>query len=76
MHLIIFKTDVATQEQVKKLQSLLNALPVVTQCNFDLDDCDSILRIVITDLQPKIVCQLLHTEGFHCEPMESFVYDH
>ena len=74
MHLIIFKTNVATQEEVKKLQSLLSALPPVTQCNFDLDDCDSILRIVIKDLQPKIVCQLLQKQGFHCEPMESFDY--
>jgi cell fate (sporulation/competence/biofilm development) regulator YmcA (YheA/YmcA/DUF963 family) len=75
MHLIIFKTSVATQKQVGKLQSLLNALPLITECNFDLDDCDNILRVISTDLQPQVICQLLRTEGFGCETMESFIYD-
>lgn len=74
MHLIIFKTSVETQKQVGKLQVLLNKLPVITACNFDLDDCDSILRIVSTELQPQVICRLLETEGFNCEPMESFIY--
>ncbi|SEB21088.1 hypothetical protein [Pedobacter hartonius] len=74
MHLIIFKTSVDKQKHVGKLLSLLKALPPVTQCNFDLDDCDNILRVVSTDLQPQLICELLKTEGFHCEPMESFVY--
>lgn len=74
MYLIIFKTSVATQKQVQQLLSLLSKLPLITQCNFDLDDCDNILRIVSTDLQSQTICQLLHTEGFSCEPMESFIY--
>lgn len=75
MHLIIFKTSVTTRKQAGELQPLLNALPLITECNFDLDDCDNILRIVSTDLQPQIICQLLETEGFNCEAMESFVYE-
>lgn len=75
MHLIIFKTSVATQKQVMKLHPLLSTLPLITQYNFDLDDCDNILRIVSTDLQPQVICQLLLTEGFHCEPLESFIYN-
>lgn len=74
MHLIIFKTSVTTKEQAGKIQPLLNALPLITQCNFDLDDCDNILRIVSRDDEPQVICQLLQGEGFHCEPMESFVY--
>ncbi|HEY0177172.1 MAG TPA: hypothetical protein VGC08_12390 [Pedobacter sp.] len=74
MHLIIFKTNVVTREQACSLLVLLNALPPVTQCNFDLEDCDSILRIVSTDLETQLICQLLQTEGFHCEALESFVY--
>lgn len=74
MHIIIFKTNVDSQKQVGKLQLLLNELPLITQCNFDLDDCDSILRIVSKELQPQVICQLLNGEGFHCETMESFVY--
>jgi len=73
MHIIIFKTNVGTQPQVAKLQTLITALPVVSHCNFDLEDCDNILRVVSTELQPQLVCRLLQTEGFSCETMESFV---
>lgn len=74
MHLIIFKTSVATQQQALQLKPLLNALPLIREHNFDLEDCDSILRIVSTDLQPHLICDLLQTEGYICETMESFIY--
>jgi len=74
MHLIIFKTSVSTQKQALKLQPLINKLPLVLDYNFDLEDCDHILRIVSTDLQPQVICELLHTAGFNCETMESFIY--
>jgi len=73
MHIIIFKTSVITQGQVARLQPLITSLTIVSQCNFDLEDCDHILRVVSTDLQPQLVCRLLQTEGFCCETMESFV---
>lgn len=74
MHLIIFKTSVSNQKQVVQLQPLLTALPLIVQHNFDLDDCDNILRIISTDLKPQVICELLETEGFNCETMESFIY--
>jgi len=76
MHLTIYKTSVATLKQVQQLQLLLNKIPLIKQWNFDLDDCDHILRIISQDSQPQVVCQLLHTEGFNCETMESFIYHH
>jgi len=75
MHLIIFKTSVDTPIQAGRLKPLLNAMPPITECSFDLEDCDRILRIVTKDLQPQVICQLLETQGFNCEPMETFVYD-
>ncbi|TDQ11851.1 hypothetical protein [Pedobacter metabolipauper] len=73
MHIIIFKTNVATTQQVRELQVLLHEVLVISQCNFDLDDCDRILRIVSTDPHAQIVCRLLQTKGFDCEVMESFL---
>lgn len=75
MHIIIFKTNVFTQEQAGRLQGLLSAIRSTVQCNFDLYDCDHILRVVSTDLQPERICRLLQSEGFSCEEMESFVYN-
>ncbi len=74
MHIIIFKTNVFTPEHAGRIQGILIAFPSIVQCNFDLDDCDRILRVVSTDLQSQRICQLLHAEGFSCEEMESFVY--
>ena len=74
MHLTIFKTNVTTTAQSLNMQLMLKGLPSTAECNFDLDDCDKILRLVSTDLQPSRICQLLNKEGFHCEPMESFDY--
>lgn len=74
MHLIIFKTSVATQRQVSRVQPLLTSLPYITQWNFDLEDCDNILRVVTREHEPQRICELLHTEGFSCEAMESFIY--
>ena len=74
MHIIIFKTDVATQTQASTLYPLLKALPPVQQYNFDLEDCDRILRIVSTEPETRAVCQVLKTQGFNCEKMEALVY--
>ncbi len=74
MYLTVFKTSVATYEQSLSMQLLLNGLPSTSECNFDLEDSDKILRLISTDLQPHIVCQLLQREGYHCETMESFNY--
>lgn len=76
MHLIIFKTSVAKKRQARKLLPLLEGMPLVAECNFDLDDCDKILRVVSSkDLHPKIICQVLNTEGFMCETLGSFAYN-
>lgn len=74
MHIIIFKTSVATLQQVRKIQLLFNRLPLIIQSNFDLEDSDRILRIVSKELQPQAICNLLQTEGFSCETLESFAY--
>ncbi|WP_442591994.1 hypothetical protein ACSBL2_12275 [Pedobacter sp. AW31-3R] len=74
MHIIIFKTSVATLQQVRKIQLLFNRLPLIIQSNFDLEDSDRILRIVSKELQPQAICNLLQTEGFNCETLESFAY--
>ncbi|MCX2477458.1 hypothetical protein OQY15_00045 [Pedobacter sp. MC2016-15] len=74
MHLIIFKTSVATKKEAQQLQPLLNNMPLIKEHNFDLDDCDNILRVVSTHLQPELICELLDTQGFNCEALESFIY--
>jgi hypothetical protein len=74
MHLTIFKTNVNSLAQSLHLQLLLQNMQSTAACNFDLDDCDKILRLITTDLQPQQICQVLNREGFYCETLESFDY--
>ena len=66
----VFKTSVETKKQVKKLQPHINKILPAVKWNFDLDDCDKILRI---DSEENIVLKitgLLHTHKFYCEELE------
>ena len=41
----VFKTSVKTKRQVKKLKPPINKILPKEKWNFDLEDCDKILRI-------------------------------
>jgi hypothetical protein len=74
MQIIIFKTNIATAYQVGQVHPLLTSLKHIKQYNFDLEDCDHILRVVSNGVQPETVCEVIEKAGFNCEEMESFVY--
>lgn len=66
----VFKTNVtddATADQI--LEQLQNKLPLA-DINFDLDDCDHILRIDYHDDTRPFVTELLANLGFHCAELE------
>ncbi len=68
-HIYVFKTSVKTKKDVRQLKSLLNELLKQAKWNFDLEDCDKILRI---DSQTEIsqpVIKLLQNIGFDCEEL-------
>ena len=64
--IFVFKTSVKNKTEVRFLGSYLNTLLQEARWNFDLDDCDKILRIEshaeITDATIK----LLQAKGFEC----------
>jgi hypothetical protein len=70
MEILVFKTDVTSKRKVSKVSPLLTSFPAIQQWNFDLDDCDKVLRIVATDLHPGSVESLLHTAGFNCQELD------
>jgi len=67
---LIFKTSVNAQEHVQKVAALFRSIKLIKQWNFDLDDCDKILRIVSFNLRPETIENLLRTEGIYCEHLE------
>jgi len=70
MDVLVFVTSVVYAEQVSRVKALLTAVPAIADWNFDLDDCDHILRIVADDLCPRDVEIMLQTAGFDCYELE------
>ena len=66
----VFKTSVKNKKHIRQLSPFLNNLLQQSKWNFDLADCDKILRI---DSEENIVFKiidLLNIHKFHCEELE------
>jgi hypothetical protein len=70
MEILVFKTNVTSKKKVSMIAPLLTSFPTISQWNFDLDDCDKILRIEATELNPSSVELLLLTAGFNCQELD------
>lgn len=63
----VFKTNVQEIEQSKMIvEKLLEHFPN-SAINFDLEDCDKILRIHSLSISKKRIIKLLNAHGFDCE---------
>jgi len=61
----VFKTNVETEEQAERLALLIHDKFPEYVVNFDLDDCDRILRVKSTSLiRESSLVALLHNSGF------------
>jgi hypothetical protein len=68
--IFVFRTSVKTKLQAGKLKPFLNKTLPNAQWNFDLEDCDKILRI---DSEENIVLEitdLLNIQNFECEELQ------
>ncbi|MBD1393462.1 hypothetical protein [Mucilaginibacter glaciei] len=63
----VFKTDVKGIRQAKKLVALLLANWPVCRVNFDLDDCDKVLRVEGAEFCTNRIVELLKLNGHNCE---------
>jgi len=66
----VFKTSVQTKGQVKRLKPHLNGILPNEKWNFDLEDCDRILRIDSEENIVWKVIDLLTIHNFHCKELE------
>lgn len=65
----VFKTSVKTKKAIRQLRPGLNALLVQSKWNFDLEDCDNILRIDTQNEVAATIIKLLQNYGFDCEEL-------
>lgn len=67
---LVFKTSVSGNAEVKQLRPLLNNLTQRNgSWNFDLEDCDNILRVETQLLKADNITTTLKNEGFYCEEL-------
>jgi hypothetical protein len=65
----VFKTDVENCKEAWLLMVLYKQFPGFT-INFDLEDCDRILRVQGENVSTERVIQLLNEHDCFCEPLE------
>ena len=66
----IFKTNVINSTDVNHLlENVLQQKYPHFKINFDLEDCDNILRIEGTDYESNEIIALMDTNGFLCEEL-------
>lgn len=66
----VFKTNVKRKKDAKTIIILLKRCFPKVQANFDLEDCDKILRIEAADIDELKIISLLESEGFDCGILE------
>ena len=66
----VFKTNVQEQDQAGELLGLLTKRFPLSKINFDLDDCDKILRIEAETIRQEEIIALVRKNGFQCVILE------
>ena len=68
--IFVFKTTVSNKRGIKIVKPLLDGLVPTSKWNFDLQDCDHILRIDSQKISSGKVIEVLKLQGFECEELE------
>jgi hypothetical protein len=68
--IFVFKTSVKTKTQLKKLKLHIDSILPNAKWNFDLKDCDNILRIDSEENVVLKIIDLLHLHNHSCEELE------
>ena len=68
--IFVFKTSVKTKMQAQQLKLPINTMLPNAKWNFDLSDCDKILRIENEENVVLKIIDLLHLHNYSCEELE------
>lgn len=66
----VFTTNVQEVSQATDLMSILLKVFPEYSINFDLEDCDRILRVESDSINSKEIIRLLTTKNFRCEILQ------
>jgi hypothetical protein len=63
----VFKTNVQQHKQAEQLASILRSQFAFWKINFDLEDCDKILRVEGKQICVETIIEILNIYGLKCE---------
>jgi hypothetical protein len=66
----VFKTNVQKKAQSKMLLCILSEAFPSLKINFDLSDCDKVLRVEGADMEVPGIMSLVKEHGFTCEVLD------
>ena len=66
----VFKTNVQRTTVAKEIIAILQQNFPGRKINFDLEDCDKVLRVEGEFFQPGKIVMLVNENGFWCQVME------
>ena len=66
----VFKTNVQKKTQSKMLLCILSEAFPSLKINFDLSDCDRVLRVEGDNMEALGIMILVKEHGFHCEVLD------
>lgn len=68
-HVLIFKTNVESEEQWQQAAVLLDATGFVLKWNIDREDVDNVLRVESTLPKTDDIMKVMVDAGFQCEEL-------
>ena len=66
----VFKTNIQNSRQATMILKKLGQLFPKCRINFDLSDCDKILRVEGKIASPEKVIEVVTTNGYQCQVLE------
>jgi len=66
----VFKTNIREQEEAAMLAAVLSEQFPSLKINFDLDDCDKILRICGENILPDKIIEILNANNYQCSVLD------
>ncbi len=69
MHILIFKTNIETDDAHKEISALLNAETSITDWHIDKEDIDKVLRIESKVNNTTDIIHRISKAGFTCEEL-------
>ena len=66
----VFKTNVQKRKHTRQLLQTLQACFPYAKINFDLQDCDKILRIEDQRIATARISSIIHEQGFTCSELD------